>query len=119
MFFLATTISTSIIITERSEGVWDRSIVQGNLFTITSKSVLRLFPRLFIFYRNNTNVKYDRGQDRRNGAVPHSYSEYYYSHPYDHDNDHIFCNMGFGMQRIAIRRNHPSVPRRFKWIDVW
>ncbi|XP_024879603.1 ABC transporter G family member 20-like isoform X1 [Temnothorax curvispinosus] len=29
VFFLATTISTTLIITERLEGVWDRSVVQG------------------------------------------------------------------------------------------
>ncbi|TGZ50118.1 ABC transporter G family member 20 [Temnothorax longispinosus] len=29
IFFLATTISTTLIITERLEGVWDRSVVQG------------------------------------------------------------------------------------------
>ncbi|CAL1674062.1 unnamed protein product [Lasius platythorax] len=29
LFFLATTVSTSLIITDRSEGVWDRSLVQG------------------------------------------------------------------------------------------
>ncbi|XP_014480712.1 PREDICTED: ABC transporter G family member 23-like [Dinoponera quadriceps] len=29
LFFLATTISTSLIITERGEGVWNRSLVQG------------------------------------------------------------------------------------------
>ncbi|XP_032678963.1 ABC transporter G family member 23-like isoform X2 [Odontomachus brunneus] len=29
LFFLATTISTSLMVTERLEGVWDRSLVQG------------------------------------------------------------------------------------------
>lgn len=118
MFFLATTVSTSILITERLEGIWDRSVVQGNLFTITSKSVLRLFPRLCIFYHNNINVKYDRGQDRRNRTIPRAYSEHYYSHPYDHDNNHILCNMGFRMQRIDICCSHPCISRWFLWIDV-
>jgi len=41
-----------LIITDRLEGVWVRSIVQGNF--VPKITVLQLFHFIF-FYRNNTN----------------------------------------------------------------
>ncbi|XP_032686251.1 ABC transporter G family member 20-like isoform X3 [Odontomachus brunneus] len=38
LFFLATTTSTSLMVTERLEGVWDRSLVQGFFISVISNN---------------------------------------------------------------------------------
>ncbi|KAL6445747.1 hypothetical protein ACFW04_000899 [Cataglyphis niger] len=59
LFFLSTTVSTSLIITDRSEGVWDRSLVQGvkngeillaHILTQTSLVIIHVTLTMILFF---------------------------------------------------------------------
>jgi hypothetical protein len=61
VFFLATSLTSSILITERNEGVWDRSIVAGtcqsqNYHHRVQRHIFCLILRRIIFYTNEVNI---------------------------------------------------------------
>lgn len=93
IFFLATSVSSSIIITDRHEGIWDRSLVQG-------KNIQSLLPRV------TTIVLVRRCEHGRNFNISLMY-------PIDGRSDSIECNIGhkffasrFCMQRFLVSRYH-------------